>query len=226
MWVVVNEGIADGGGALRDTLLHQIIGDEVIRYAFEKAAAVRDRLFAASGRRIVLLYNDYNLEHDTAKLDTAIRYFKSRGLHTAGALDAFGFQCHIEMGHPSAAAIKASLQKAYAELGVQIWVTELDIALSDKQIAGQYGGSTADALRAQRQRYHDVFKVCFDLFDAGVPVKNITTWGLTDAYSWLINQYPEQGAQHPLVFDAFNQAKPAYHGIFDAAGNAKAQARE
>ena len=49
---------------------------------------------------------------------------------------------------------------------------------------------------------------------------SITTWGITDAHTWLDDKnqwtWAGQGPHYPLLFNADGSQKPAYHGTLQA----------
>src|ERR1041384_5082614 len=129
-WDVVNEAFADGGsGARRDSNL-QRTGNDWIEAAFRAARA------ADPGAK--LCYNDYNTDGINAKstgIYNMVRDFKTRGV----PLDCVGLQSHLSNGPPG--DYQANI-KRFADLGVDVQITELDISGSNQ--ANAY----ADVVRA------------------------------------------------------------------------------
>ena len=117
-WDVVNEAFADGGsGGRRDSNL-QRTGNDWIEAAFRAARA------ADPGAK--LCYNDYNTDGINAEVAPASttwsRDFKARGV----PIDCVGFQSHFGTNR-SPGDYQANLQR-FADLGVDVQITELDIA--------------------------------------------------------------------------------------------------
>ncbi|NGO70805.1 endo-1,4-beta-xylanase [Streptomyces sp. SB3404] len=180
-WDVVNEAFQDGGsGARRDSVFQQRLGDGYIEEAFRTARA--------ADPDATLCYNDYNTDGVNAKSDAVYRMvadFKQRGV----PIDRVGFQSHFNSQSPVPSDYRANLQR-FADLGVEVQITELDIEGSGD---------------AQANNYRTVVDTCLAV-DA---CTGITVWGVTDKYSWR-----SQGT--PLLFDDNYQKKPAYHATLAA----------
>jgi len=176
-WDVVNEAFADGGsGARRDSNL-QRTGNDWIEAAFRAARAADP---AAK-----LCYNDYNTDGINAKstgIYNMVRDFKSRGV----PIDCVGFQSHLGTGIDS--TYQANLQR-FADLGVDVQITELDIA---------QGGNQANI-------YSTVTKACL----AVSRCTGITVWGIRDSDSW-------RSGENPLLFDGSGNKKAAYTSVLNA----------
>ncbi|MEU4305914.1 endo-1,4-beta-xylanase [Streptomyces rochei] len=182
-WDVVNEAFQDGGsGARRSSPFQDKLGDGYIEEAFRAARAADP---AAK-----LCYNDYNTDGVNAKstaVYTMVKDFKARGV----PIDCVGFQGHFNSNSPVPADLRANLQR-FADLGVDVQITELDIEGS--------GTAQADA-------YARVVDACL----AVDRCTGITVWGVTDKYSW-------RSGGTPLLFDGNYDAKPAYHAVLAALG--------
>ncbi|MGY4274482.1 endo-1,4-beta-xylanase [Streptomyces sp. M18.1] len=182
-WDVVNEAFQDGGsGARRSSPFQDKLGDGYIEEAFRTARAADP---AAK-----LCYNDYNTDGVNAKstaVYTMVKDFKARGV----PIDCVGFQGHFNSNSPVPADLRANLQR-FADLGVDVQITELDIEGS--------GTAQADA-------YARVVDACL----AVDRCTGITVWGVTDKYSW-------RSGGTPLLFDGNYEAKPAYDAVLAALG--------
>ncbi|MEW2331629.1 endo-1,4-beta-xylanase [Micromonospora chersina] len=176
-WDVVNEAFADGGsGARRDSNL-QRTGNDWIEVAFRTARAADP---AAK-----LCYNDYNTDGVNAKstgVYNMVRDFKARGV----PIDCVGFQSHLGTTLPG--DYQANLQR-FADLGVDVQITELDITQGSNQ-ATMYAAVTKACLAVTR-------------------CTGITTWGVRDSDSW-------RGGDNPLLFDGSGNKKPAYTAVLNA----------
>ncbi|MGW6128607.1 non-reducing end alpha-L-arabinofuranosidase family hydrolase [Cellulomonas sp. NPDC055163] len=176
-WDVVNEAFADDGrGSRRDSNL-QRTGNDWIEAAFRAARA------ADPGAK--LCYNDYNTDGINAKstgIYTMVRDFKARGV----PIDCVGFQSHLGTGMPG--DYQANLQR-FADLGVDVQITELDI---------QQGSNQANA-------YAQVTKACL----AVARCTGITVWGVRDTDSW-------RTGTNPLLFDGSGNKKAAYTSTLNA----------
>ncbi|MGC4879822.1 endo-1,4-beta-xylanase [Micromonospora sp. DT43] len=176
-WDVVNEAFADGGsGGRRDSNL-QRTGNDWIEAAFRAARA------ADPGAK--LCYNDYNTDGINAKstgIYNMVRDFKSRGV----PIDCVGFQSHLGTTVPG--DYQANLQR-FADLGVDVQITELDIA---------QGSNQANA-------YAQVTRACMAI----ARCTGITVWGVRDSDSW-------RGNDNPLLFDRSGNKKAAYTSVLNA----------
>jgi endo-1,4-beta-xylanase len=179
-WDAVNEAFADGpGGGRRDSNL-QRTGNDWIEAVFRAARA--------ADPAVKLCYNDYNIDNWTdAKTQAVYRMvqdFKSRGV----PIDCVGLQSHL-----SQSSIPANYQTtiaSFAALGVDVQITELDIAGS---------GTT------QAEAYRRVVSAC-----TAVPrCTGLTTWGVRDSDSW-------RASNTPLLFDGGGNRKAGYNAVLSA----------
>ncbi|MEU4774072.1 endo-1,4-beta-xylanase [Micromonospora sp. NPDC023644] len=179
-WDVVNEAFADGGsGTRRDSNL-QRTGDDWIEVAFRAARA--------ADPTAKLCYNDYNTDGQNAKSNAVyamVQDFKARGV----PIDCVGFQSHFNSASPVPADYQANLQR-FANLGVDVQITELDIEGSGQTQADNYGRVVRACLAVTR-------------------CTGITVWGIRDTDSW-------RASGTPLLFDGSGNKKPAYTATLDA----------
>ncbi|WP_240797977.1 endo-1,4-beta-xylanase [Streptomyces sp. F001] len=182
-WDVVNEAFQDGSsGARRSSPFQDKLGNGFIEEAFRTARAADP---AAK-----LCYNDYNTDGVNAKSNAVynmVRDFKARGV----PIDCVGFQSHFNSALSVPSDYQANLQR-FADLGVDVQITELDIE----------GSGTAQA-----NSYSNVVKACL----AVSRCTGITVWGITDKYSW-------RASGTPLLFDGNYNKKPAYTAVLTALG--------
>ncbi len=136
-----------------------------------------------------LCYNDYNTDNwnhaKTQAVYNMVKDFKSRGV----PIDCVGFQAHFNSGNPVPNNYHTTLQN-FADLGVDVQITELDIAGSGSSQAEQFGGVTQACLAVER-------------------CTGITVWGIPDHYSW-------RSSDTPLLFDRNYNKKPAYTAVLNA----------
>ena len=182
-WDVVNEAFADGGsGGRRDSNL-QRTGNDWIEAAFRAARA------ADPGAK--LCYNDYNTDGINAKstgIYNMVRDFKARGV----PIDCVGFQSHLGTSFPG--SYQANLQR-FADLGVDVQITELDVEQGNNQ-ANVYGAVTQACMAVSR-------------------CTGITVWGVRDDTSWRDD--------NPVLFDRSGNKKPAYYAVLDALNGGTSQ---
>ncbi|MDN3241466.1 endo-1,4-beta-xylanase [Glycomyces tritici] len=178
-WDVVNEAF-EWDGSRRQSNLQRQLGNGWIEEAFRAADA--------ADPTATLCYNDYGTDSINAKstaIYNMVRDFKSRGV----PIDCVGFQTHIAHNE-NLSSYQANLQR-FADLGVDVEITELDV--------GQGSGQAAT--------YGTVTNACM----AVARCKGITVWGITDKYSWRDD--------NPLLFDGNYQKKQAYHTVLAALNN-------
>ncbi|MEE1785794.1 endo-1,4-beta-xylanase, partial [Streptomyces sp. SP17BM10] len=179
-WDVVNEAFADdGSGRHRGSVFQNVLGDGFIEEAFRTA-----RNTDPSAK---LCYNDYNIENwsdaKTQGVYRMVKDFKSRGV----PIDCVGFQSHFGTGGPPA-SFQTTLS-SFAALGVDVQLTELDIA----QASGNaYATAVQDCLNVTR-------------------CTGITVWGIRDSDSW-------RSGENPLLFDRNGTKKPAYGAVLTTLG--------
>jgi endo-1,4-beta-xylanase len=114
-----------------------------------------------------------------------VKDFKARGV----PIDCVGFQSHINSASPVPSDYQANLQR-FADLGVDVQITELDIAGS---------GS------AQAATYAKVVQACLGV----ARCTGITVWGIRDSDSW-------RASDTPLLFDNSGNPKAAYTSTLNA----------
>ena len=183
-WDVVNEALAEDG-SLRDTLWLRKLGPGYIADAFRWAHE------ADPGARLFI--NDYGTEGRTRKADALLKLV--RELRAQGVpVDGVGFQSHLQWDNPPR-DFAANLRR-FAELGVSIAITELDVRIKLPV--------TADKLRRQAIVYRAVLAACLVL----PACVSVTVWGFTDARSWIPGYHQGYGAA--CLFDDRFQPKPAH----------------
>jgi len=191
-WDVVNEAIdASQPDGLRKGLWKEVVGPDLIEIAFQ---AAREADPAAK-----LFYNDYN-EWDPAKREAVFKLVKR--LKDKGLVDGIGLQQHLKGDTPSPAQMEAALAR-FAELGLEIHVTELD---HENNPGGKLSEFTPEMAQRQAKHYREIFDVYLKF--AGT-ITAVMTWNVTDNSSWLRN-HPTPHATWPLLFDAEGQPKPAF----------------
>jgi endo-1,4-beta-xylanase len=176
-WDVVNEAFADGSTQHRSSVFQNVLGNGFIEEAFRTARA------ADSSAK--LCYNDYNIENwsdaKTQGVYSMVRDFKSRGV----PIDCVGFQSHFGSGGPPS-SFQTTLSN-FAALGVEVQITELDIA------------------QAPSTAYANTVRACMNVSRCA----GITVWGIRDSDSW-------RSGDNPLLFDSNGNKKSAYNAVLSA----------
>ncbi len=213
-WDVVNEafvfdepGVATDAAGMRLSKLRTIVGPEFIEIAF-RAAAKTDP-------DALLFYNDY--ETQNPRKGEALMAFlgdlKSKGVK----VDGVGHQCHSSLMHPRVNDLEKAID-AYASLGLQQHITELDIALNARLQENKVQRVTPALLKKQAERYRAFFAM---FVRKKAQISAVLFWGVSDADSWL-RSWPMRRVEAPLLFDENMQAKPAYFAVLAAADKAPA----
>ena len=193
-WDVVNEAL--DGSFMRDTLWHKIIGPEYLEKAFIWAHE------AAPDAKLYL--NDYSVEDLNMKSNAMYELVK--GLLEKGVpIHGVGLQFHLELENPpDFAGVYANI-KRFIELGLDVDITELDIRIRDQ--------ITDDKLFMQANQYKRLMEIALAFPECGV----FTTWGFTDAHSWVPGSFSNTGSA--LIFDDAYNPKPAFYEIQTALQN-------
>jgi endo-1,4-beta-xylanase len=218
-WDVVNEALNEDGTP-RESNFYKVMGSEkYIELAF--------KLAAKADPDAKLVYNDYNLwkPEKRAGVVRLVKRLQEKGIK----IDGVGMQAHWSLEGPSIEEIENSII-AYAELGVKVSFTELDVTalpnpweLDGAAIEQDYSryegdpkmdpfsnGLTDEAKEKIANRYEAIFKLFLKHKDK---IERVTFWGINDGQSWL-NYWPINGrTNHPLLFDRKNKPKKAYHSV-------------
>ncbi len=206
-WDVVNEAVepsaagdpnsffycrtAHGDG--EQNLWYKVLGQDYVEMAFTYA-----RKYAAEG--VALFYNDYNA-YDPKKADNI--YKLCEYLNSKGLIDGIGMQGYWGISYPGLGTIASAINK-YAELGLEIQITELSIGVDNNTAAGY---------EAQGVRYASVMRLLQSLDTAGGGKANITAvtfFGLMDGFMLYTND-----TNTSRLFDSGLQPKPAFNYILE-----------
>ncbi|MEP6789116.1 MAG: endo-1,4-beta-xylanase, partial [Acidobacteriota bacterium] len=215
-WDVVNEALNEDG-TMRQTQWYKIIGGDYIIKAFQYAHE--------ADPNAELYYNDYSLEN-TAKRNGAIALIKNL-LAAKVPVKAIGLQGHDKLRDFPTVEQQDATITAFANLGIRVNITELDIdvlpsasqyrgadvtanyGLQDKLNPYKYG--LPDAVQAElAKRYAELFRV---FLRHRKDIDRITFWCVKDGDSWL-NNWPVRGrTSYPLLFDRAGKPKPAFDAV-------------
>ncbi|EHA57718.1 endo-1,4-beta-xylanase [Pyricularia oryzae 70-15] len=189
-WDVVNEAVNENG-SFRDSPFHRTLGTDFLAISFRAAAA--------ADPNAKLYYNDFNIETPGPKANAAmgiVRLLKEQGVR----IDGVGFQGHLTVGStPSRAQLASQLQR-FADLGVEVTYTELDIRHKSLPVSSR-------AAQDQARDYVSVIGSCLDV----TACVGVMVWQPTDKYSWIPETFP--GTGDACLFDANMNPKPAYTSV-------------
>lgn len=209
-WDVVNEAVEIVAGSYeqesgfnirtkydgsRDNLWYRVIGVDYVEKAFEYARKYADP-------DVKLFYNDYNT-FQPSKTEAIYRlasHLKERGL-----IDGIGMQGYMDLNYPAILSGRDNFKTAlsrFAELGLEIHITELSIRTPD---------SSATAFQRQADRYGLLFRTLVEMDTAsGGPanITSVTVFGLMDHYLFYAND-----TTTTRLFDGRLQPKPAFYSV-------------
>jgi endo-1,4-beta-xylanase len=140
----------------------------------------------------ILLYNDYGIETLNPKSDFLYQEIQ-RWLSAGVPIHGIGFQMHSSVSFRNFRSLAANMQR-FADLGLDIYITELDVY------------TTRSQFKEQAEVYRGVVETCL----AQPRCKAVQTWGVSDIHSWLSDR------AYPLLFDRVYRPKPAYYAIQNA----------
>ncbi len=223
-WDVVNEIIDEDGSYRRDKGWEKYYKDldELVCLAFSTAQRCDPDA--------ELYYNDFNMWRPS-KVQGAVRLVKmlqSKGIR----IDGVGIQAHWGLNFPDMKDVENAID-AFAELGVKVMITELDIDVLPLTKEGQVIGNSLQDPVYQRpefvkylnpyaeglpksvdkelaNRYEEIFKTILKKRDK---ISRVTFWGLQDGLSWK-NDYPvPHRKNYPMLFDRQLQKKRAFYKV-------------
>lgn len=191
IWDVVNE-VLDDNAALRSTFWLTQLGPDYIERAF--------RLARGADSTALLFYNDYNIEGLNAKSDATyamISALRARGV----PIDGIGMQGHFQVGRLPSAQDLATNFTRFAQLGLKIQITELDIRMPVP--------ATNQNLAQQALDYRTIVNACLQTSACDA----IVLAGVYDGDSWVPSTFPGEGAA--LLLDELFYPKPAYTAVYN-----------
>jgi endo-1,4-beta-xylanase len=209
-WDVVNEAFDEvHPGALHSTLWRDQPGIEVPEDS--PHAPSRNPYFYIeqcfrwaheADPQALLFYNEAEAEVINPKSDAIfamVRDFRLRGV----PIDGVGMQMHVASLTPDIASISDNI-KRFTALGVQVHITEMDVALP----VNATGEARPEDLERQAEIYRDVAGACL----AHRGCSAIQTWGFSDKYSW-IGSHSKHTKGAALLFDRNYRPMPAYKAL-------------
>jgi endo-1,4-beta-xylanase len=205
-WDVVNEALSDDG-SLRKTQWYRIIGDDYIAKAFEYAHE--------ADPKVELRYNDYSIENERKRNGVIALVKKLQGEKVP--IGGLGSQTHANLTWPTADLLDSALT-AFADLGIPISITELDVNASQggqrsqsAEVAQNSQAAAGGVVDAVNQKLAEQYASLFRVFlKHRKQIKLVTFWGLTDRDSW-------RRAGKPLLFDGEWRPKPAFDAVISEA---------
>lgn len=208
-WDVVNEAF-DPDGHMKDSIWYNQPG---IGLADKQTAYVEQafRWAHQADPHALLFYNEVEGEGMNRKSDAIyamVKDFKQRGV----PIDGVGLQMHLSRLDYDTAAVSANIARLTA-LGLQVHITELDVALpvdANGQVTNQ------SDLQRQGALYREVVRACVQYPGCTA----VQTWGFTDKYSW-IGSHSQHTRGSALPFDRGYRPKPAYNAMLEELSRAR-----
>jgi endo-1,4-beta-xylanase len=145
-----------------------------------------------------LLLNDFNNETINDTSDREYDYVKG-ALDRGVPIDGIGLQMHLDGVHPPTKDEVISNMKRFADLGLDIYVTEFDVNMNDVQ------ASSSDKDKTAANIYSEMLSACIE----SKVCHHFAYLGITDSETW----YNHVGATdpRPLMFDKRYNPKPAFY---------------
>jgi len=211
-WSTVNESI-DDSGIRRDVPWYQTIGPSYIEESFHTAHQ--------ADPHALLVLNEFGFETDdpngkaTDKRAATLNVLDEL-LAKKVPVHALGIQAHLDGAYfnfffdPKA---YRKFLKEVADRGLKILITELDVL-----------DNTMPAAACPRDKaVADIYRKYLDAALEEPDVVALMTFGLSDRYTWLQEDFPRDDGAHrrPLPFDTKLRPKPAFKALQDGLQNAR-----
>lgn len=174
-------------------------GLEYVYYTFSRARALDP-----PAKLIQLEFNNETICRNSDMLYGLVTTMQSRGV----PIDGIGAQMHINTAakvgtsahdYPTAEAYFTSIREnfqRFADLGMELWVTELEVAVDESK-----------PLASELERQADVYAEIVRIFLEQPAAVAIKMWGVHDRNLW------EVLSDRPFLFDENGQAKPAFYAV-------------
>lgn len=189
-WDVVNEAINDNG-TFRESVFFRTLGTDYIPISFDAAAR--------ADPQAKLYYNDFSLEFNSNKTDTAVRIVKL--VQDAKLrIDGVGFQAHMVVGQTPPRATLVQALSRFTALGLEVALTELDVRQPELPASNR-------ALEQQSADYASMVAACLNV----AKCVGVVVWQFTDKYSWVPSTFP--GTGEACLFDQNFVKRPAYTAV-------------
>lgn len=199
-WDVANEIFNDNGSLREDDFVYATFDDPIAFYG-RCFQYVRD-----ADPDVLLFYNDYSISIAAGKrygVTEMVARFQEEGY----PIDGIGDQFHYNL-NTNESSIADGL-RTMANTGLLIHLSELDLVVNVSK-SNSYVFDTTE-----EQKQADKYQAIVEMYE-DIPQEQkfgITTWGVTDKYTWLTGFWHEK--EYPLLFNQFYGKKLAYQGFLD-----------
>lgn len=201
-WDVVNEPIdvVSGIDGMRNSTFLKAFGPDYVSKALIEARRIEPS--------IKLFINEYGLIYNLPEAVEKRRAMLALidQLQAANIpLDGVGVQAHLELEYHDTFNANSfrDFLNAVGQRGLEIRITELDV----KENQTDRDSASRDIRAA------DAVRSVLDIAVANRAVGTITSWGLSDRYSWLPNAGEAAGFNRGLPYDTDLQVKPMFQAI-------------
>jgi|SRR5690554_292979 len=201
-WDVVNEIFNDNG-----TLRSQ---DCPVYASFEDPIGFYGRCFQYAREAdpdAKLFYNDYSVVLASGKRN-AIKRMVARLKDEGYPIDGIGDQFHYRV--TTDVNTMSSGLKDMASTGLLIHISELDLIVNTQK------SDSYQFVRSEQIKQAQMYGAIVEMFEE-LPQEQkfaITTWGVTDKYTWLTDWWHPR--EYPLLFDENYNEKEAYAAFLEA----------
>lgn len=199
-WDVANEIFADNGSLRNDGIVYKTYKDPVAFYGrcFQYARN--------ADQNVKLFYNDYDIVINSAKR-TAVKALVARFRRDGYPIDGLGEQCHTTAWADN--ILRKSGFNDLATTGLLIHLSELDVRVNQNKSDSYVFSIT------EKQKQAAVYRDIVQMFETLPQAQKfaITTWGLTDKFTWLTGWWHPK--EYPLLFDNTYNKKEAYFGFLE-----------
>lgn len=196
-WTVVNEAFNRGQHVYG---LHDWWADHTGSKEYIDQAFIWARKADPHSKLILNDFNNETVNDISNEMFVYIKGAKARGI----PIDGIGMQMHIDGTHPPVKDEVVSNMKRFGELGVAIYVTELDVNMSGVKAV------PANKDKIQADIYREMARACIE----SKVCHSFSILGVTDKETWY--NYMNIADPRPLPFDDLYRPKPAFFSLRDA----------
>lgn len=151
-----------------------------------------------------LILNDFQNAPENSISDAMYAYVKgakARGI----PIDGIGMQMHIDGTNPPTEASVIANMNRFAALGVETYVTEFDVNMSDVK------GTQQNREQKEANIYYQMMRACIE----ANACHSFSILGISDAETWY-NYLGTTPNADPLPFDSSYNPKPAFNALRQA----------
>lgn len=197
-WSVVNEAFSRGQNIYG---LHDWWADHIGDQSYIDQAFIWARQADPNSKLILNDFGNEGINDISNAMYEYIKAAKARGVPIGG----IGMQMHIDGTHPPTKDEVVANMKRFGDLGVKVYVTELDVNMNDVK------ADDKDRDQIQADIYYEMMRACIE----SKVCPSFALLGITDKETWY-NYLPGVPDSRPLMFDKNYRPKPAFYSLRDA----------